>query len=66
MLFNMQSAGNVYSSSKYEYIPVILLLTNHETLFNINIMLSFHPPFEPISALLTTTGLWRKDITIFR
>ena len=30
---------------------VILLLTNHETLYNLNIVLSFHPPFGPITAL---------------
>ena len=43
--------------SKYEYFPVILLLTNHATFFNINIVLSIHPPFEPISALFTIKGL---------
>ena len=26
------------------FLPVCLLLTNHETLYNINIVLSFHPP----------------------
>ena len=34
-----------------------LLLTNHETPYNLNIVLSFHPSFEPITALFTTTGL---------
>ena len=54
-----KSAANIYMypSSKYEYFAVILLLTNHETLFNLNIVLSFHPPFEPISAFVTITGL---------
>ena len=36
-----KSAANIYPSSKYEKFPVILLLTNHETIFYINIMLSF-------------------------
>ena len=29
------------------FFPVCLLLTNHETLYNINILLSFHPTCEP-------------------
>ena len=35
------------------FFPVTLLLTNLETLYNLNIVLSFHPPFEPITALFT-------------
>ena len=36
----------------------IIFLTNHETLFNLNIGLSIHSPFEPIGALFTKiTGL---------
>ena len=54
-------AANIYPPSKYECFPLILLLTNYKTLFNINIVLSFHPPFEPISALFTITGLWPED-----
>ena len=57
----LKSAANIYPSSTYEYFQVILLLTNHETLFNINIVLSIHQPFEPISALFTITGLWPND-----
>ena len=53
-----KSAANIYPSSKYEHFPVILLLTNQETLFNISIVLTFHPPFEPINALFTIIGLW--------
>ena len=34
------------------------LLTNHETLYNLYIVLSLHPPFGPITALFTITGLW--------
>ena len=40
-----KSAANIYSSNKYDFFPVILLLTNHDALFNLNIVLSFHPPF---------------------
>ena len=60
-----KNAANIYPSSKYEYFPIILLLTNHETLFNMNIVLSINPSFEPISALFTITGLlfiWRAAI----
>ena len=53
-----KSAANIYPPYKYEFFLVILLLTYHEALFNSNIVLSFHPPFEPISAQLTITGLW--------
>ena len=35
-----KSAGN-YSSHKYDFFPLILLLTNHKALFNLNIVLSF-------------------------
>ena len=48
------SAANIYPSSKYEYFDVNLLLANHETRSNINIVLSFHPHFQPISALSVT------------
>ena len=39
------------------FFPVSLLLTNHETLYNINIVLSFHQPGEPITTLFTINGL---------
>ena len=39
------------------FFPVCLLLTNHETLYNINIVLSFHPPGEQITTLFTNNGL---------
>ena len=45
------------------FYTVCLLLTNHKALYNLNVLLSFNPPFEPISALLTITGLWPKDNT---
>ena len=43
-----------------------LLLTNHETLYNIIIVLSFHPPGEPIATLFTINGLLPKDLTLLR
>ena len=52
-----KSVANIYRSYKYDFFPVILLLTNHEALFNLNIVLIFHSPFEPISALSTISGL---------
>ena len=52
-----KSAGNIYPSGKYDVFPKIVLLTNHETLYNLDIVLSCHPPFEPIIALFTITGL---------
>ena len=51
------SAANIYPSDKYDFFPVILSLTNHETPYNLNIVLSFHPPFEPMTALFTIKGL---------
>ena len=45
-----QRAANTYPFNKYDFFPIILLLTNHEELFNLNIVLSLHPPFEPIGA----------------
>ena len=52
-----KGTANIYPSNKYDFFPVILSLTKHETLNNLNIVLSFHEPFEPITALLTITGL---------
>ena len=36
----------MHLSNKYYLFPVILLLANHETLYNLNIVLSFHPPLS--------------------
>ena len=46
-----QKVQQIYTSLINMIFSVILLLTNHETLYNLNIVLSFHPPFEPITAL---------------
>ena len=51
MLF--QKLQQIYTSQiNMIYFPYFLLLTNQETLYNLNIVLSFHPSFEPITALL--------------
>ena len=42
----------MYPSNKYDLFHVIILLTNYESLYNLNIVLSFHPPYKPITALL--------------
>ena len=48
-------AAKIYPYNIYDLFPVILLLTNHETPYNlINIVLSFHP----ITAFFIITGLW--------
>ena len=39
------------------FFPECLLLTNHETLYNINIVLRFHQPGKPITTLFTINGL---------
>ena len=53
-----KSAADISTSNKYDFFRICLLLTNNETLYNLNIVLSFHPLFEPITALFTITGLW--------
>ena len=50
----------------YNIFAVVLLLSNHETPYNLDSVLSFHPPFEPILALFTIAGLWPEDLTFFR
>ena len=52
----LKITAKIYPSNKYNIFPVILLLTNHETPYNLNIVLSFQPPFEPITAPFTITG----------
>ena len=42
--------------------PIYLLLTHQETLYSLNIVLSFHPPFEPITALFIITGLYMYSV----
>ena len=60
MLFQKMQQTYFYLMNSISF-PVCSLLTNHETLYNINIVLSFHPPFEPITVVFTITGLWHTQ-----
>ena len=51
--------------NKYDFFSENILLTNHETLYYLDIVLSFYRPFEPSTALFTITGLWPKKQTPF-
>ena len=56
-----KSAANIYPSNNYDFFPIILLLTNHEALYKLDIVLSFHPHFDPGThqplPFFTITGL---------
>ena len=49
-----KSTAKIYPSNKYSIFPSLII---HQS-WNFNIVLSFRPPFEPITALFTITGLW--------
>ena len=53
-----KSTAKIYPSNKYNIFPSFIIDQSWNTLQLKNIVLSFHPPFEPISALFTFTGLW--------
>ena len=55
------STAKIYPSNKYNIFPSFIIDQLWNTLQLKNIVLSFHPPFEPISALFTFTGLWSKS-----
>ena len=52
-----KSTAKLYSSNKYNIFPTFIIDQSWNTLQLKNIVLSFHPPFEPITALFTITGL---------
>ena len=54
----LKSKAKIYPSNKYNLFPSFNIDQSWNTLQLKNIVLSFHPPFEPISALFTITGLW--------
>ena len=60
MLF--QKVQQIYPSNKYDFFPVCSLLTNRKTLYNSKIVQKIDPPFEPITALFTITGLRPKGL----
>ena len=51
-IFDVEHWNITLRCNKYDFFPVCILLTNHETLYNLNIVLSFHPPLESINAFL--------------
>ena len=53
-----KSTAKMYTSDKYNIFPNFIIDQSWNTLQLKNIVLSFHPPFEPITALFTITGLW--------
>ena len=66
MRWCLKSTAKIYPSNKYNIFPSFIIDQSWNTLQLKNIVLSFHPPFEPISALFTLTGLWPKiTITVY-
>ena len=53
-----KSTAKIDPSNKYNIFPSFIIDQSWNTLQLKNIVLSFHPPFEPITALFTFTGLW--------
>ena len=53
-----KSTAKIDPYNKYNIFPSFIIDQSWNTLQLKNIVLSFHPPFEPITALFTFTGLW--------
>ena len=53
-----KGTAKIDPSNKYNIFPSFIIDQSWNTLQLKNIVLSFHPPFEPITALFTFTGLW--------
>ena len=53
-----KSTAKIDPSNKYNIFPSFIIDQSWNTLQLKNSVLSFHPPFEPITALFTFTGLW--------
>ena len=56
-----KSTAKIDPSNKYNIFPSFIIDQSWNSLQLKNIVLSFHPPFEPITALFTFTGLWPRD-----
>ena len=56
-----KGTAKIDPSNKYNIFPSFIIDQSWNTLQLKNIVLSFHPPFEPITALFTFTGLWPMD-----
>ena len=66
MLFQkVQQRCKIDLSNKYNIIPSFIIDQSWNTLQLKIIVLSFNPPFEPITALFTFTGLWPTTNIIF-
>ena len=57
-----KSTAKIDPSNKYNIFPSFIIDQSWNTLQLKNIVLSFHPPFGPITALFTFTGLRPKSI----
>ena len=55
-----KSTAKIDPSNKYNIFPSFIIDQSLYTIQLKNIVLSFHPPFKPITALFTFTGLWPK------
>ena len=55
-----KSTAKIDPSNKYNIFPSFIIDQSWNTLQLKIIVLSFHPPFQPITALFTFTGLWPK------
>ena len=53
-----KSTAKIDPSNKYNIFPSFIIDQSLYTIQLKNIVLSFHPPFKPITALFTFTGLW--------
>ena len=53
-----KSTAQIYLSNKWNIFPSFIIDQSWNTLQLKNIVLSFHPPFEPITTLFTLIGLW--------
>ena len=60
-----KSTAKIDPSNKYNIFPSFIIDQSWNTLQLKNIVLSFHPPFEPITALFTFTGLWPTPPTFW-
>ena len=56
-----KSTAKIYPSNKYNIFPSFNINQSWNTFQLKNIVLSFHQPFEPITARFTTTGLWPEE-----
>ena len=56
-----KSTAKIDPSNKYNIFPSFIIDQSWNTIQIKNAVLSFHPPFEPITALFKFTCLWPHD-----